>query len=204
MDIIICPICGKISNKKGIKSHIWRTHGEGQTFDPNRGYKDGTRVNGFLGKTHSIETKNKISNKLKGKTGTPHTEEFKKKISEIAKRNNFGGHTSKKAIHYNCKDGNTVYLQSNYEVQVAIDLDNNNINWIRPEPLNWVDKNGIEHRYYADFYLPDYNVYLDPKNDYLIKKDKIKIETVCNQNNVIIYILNSKQLSWTEIQKMLL
>lgn len=27
---------------------------------------------------------------------------------------------------------------------------------------------GIKHTYTPDFYLPEYNVYLDPKNDYLI------------------------------------
>jgi hypothetical protein len=33
----------------------------------------------------------------------------------------------------------------------------------------WKDNTGNEHRYYPDFYLPEYDVYLDSKNDYLIE-----------------------------------
>ena len=42
-DIAMCPHCGKPFSKKGIGTHIWRVHGAGRDFDPNRGYKDGTR-----------------------------------------------------------------------------------------------------------------------------------------------------------------
>ncbi len=42
-DVVICPTCGKSFSKKGIGTHIWRMHGAGTDFDPNRGYQDGTR-----------------------------------------------------------------------------------------------------------------------------------------------------------------
>lgn len=42
-NIINCPYCSKSFNKYGIKSHIWRTHGEGKDFNPNQCYKDGTK-----------------------------------------------------------------------------------------------------------------------------------------------------------------
>lgn len=42
-DTVVCPDCGRAFSPKGIGTHIWRTHGAGRTFDPNRGYKDGTR-----------------------------------------------------------------------------------------------------------------------------------------------------------------
>lgn len=32
------------------------------------------------------------------------------------------------------------------------------------------DDDGKQRRYVPDFYLPKYDLYLDPKNDYLIKK----------------------------------
>ncbi len=127
-----------------------------------------------------------------------------KKHRDNAKKQKFGGHTSKKSVKYECKDGTLVYLQSSYEHCVAIDLDRNNIKWIRPEPLLWVDSDSIEHRYYPDFYLVDYDVYLDPKNDYLIIKDEYKIHSVSVQNNVIVLILNKEQLSWNEISKHIL
>jgi len=40
-----CPYCDKLCHPKfGIKTHLWRVHGEGKTHDPNHGYKNGTRI----------------------------------------------------------------------------------------------------------------------------------------------------------------
>lgn len=198
-----CPYCNKDYHKKGLGIHIWRNHTEnGKNFDPNIGYKNGTRKGCNKGKILSEETKLKISNSNKGK-GHPHTEETKLKLSKAAIKNNLGGHTSKKAIHYKQVNGNIVYLQSDYETQVAKSLDENNIKWIRPEPLMWIDKFEKQHRYYPDFYLIDYNVYLDPKNDFLIKKDKNKIKLVSEQNNVIILIIDKDNLKWDNIKNII-
>lgn len=199
-----CPHCEKEYSKYGISNHIWRNHTEeGKNFDPAIGFKNGTRVGWNKGKTLSKEYKEKISNTLKGRKGTPHTDESKKKLSRAAKRNGLGGHTSKKAIHYMQKDGTSVYLQSDYEVKVAQDLDSNDINWTRPEPLLWVDEQYESHRYYPDFYLTDFNVYLDPKNDYLIKRDKKKIESVEKQNDVKVIVLDVNNLTWNKIKTLL-
>ncbi len=54
-----------------------------------------------------------------------------------------------------------------------------------------------------DFYLQDYNVYLDPKNNYLQKKDKRKIELVIQQNNVRLIVLNKSALDWNSISLLL-
>lgn len=83
---------------------------------------------------------------------------------------------------------------------MAISFDENNVKWIRPEPLIWIDDKNVSHRYYADFYLPDYDVYLDPKNDYLIKVDFDKIEKTRLQNNVIIIIIDEKNLNWDYVK----
>ncbi len=184
------------------------------------------------GRIHSINTKNKISKSVKKhnknyllikrikKLCYTCKKEFsvipsskkqtcgKKKClsnlrSDNSKRNKCGGHTSKQSIYYKCKDGNIVYLQSNYEVLVAKDLDKNNIKWLRPKPFNWIDKNNEEHRYYPDFYLSEYNVYLDPKNDYLIKIDKDKINRVRKQNNINLIILDKNNLSWNNLKKLI-
>lgn len=63
-------------------------------------------------------------------------------------------------------------------------LDQNKINWIRSRKicLFWKDENGDLRRYYPDFYLPDYNIYLDPKNKYLQEKDKLKLDKIRSQN----------------------
>lgn len=141
-----------------------------------------------------LESSKTISNSMKGKFNHLQSDETKKKLSVAAKNNNLGGHTSKKRVEYN-----GVVLHSSYERIVAEELDKNNIKWNRPSPLKWIDETGIEHRYYADFYLLDYNIYLDPKNDYLIKKDEEKIKRVIEQNQVRVIVLDKNNLTWEKI-----
>tara|TARA_Y100000310_G_scaffold130972_1_gene130175 strand:- start:20619 stop:21305 length:687 start_codon:yes stop_codon:yes gene_type:complete len=126
--------------------------------------------------------------------------ELKNVMKEHANKRNFGGHTSKKSIYYK-SNNKIIYLQSSYEHKVAIELDENNIKWNRPDFLYWYDADGVRHRYYPDFYLLDFDVYLDPKNDYLIKKDEYKIDCVSKQNNIYLYMLSENQLTWNEIYK---
>lgn len=201
-----CPYCKKLFSKKGICSHLWKVHGNGKTHDPNIGYKNGSRIVWNKGLTKetdervkSLTEKMKIS--LSGRPGHPHSEQTKKRLSEYAKQNNFGGHTSKNQIFYKTKNGENVYLQSSWEIKVAKELDKNNINWIRPKFFLWEDCNKKEHRYYPDFYLIDYNIYLDPKNNFLQLKDKIKIDTVQKQNNIKILILSEYELTWEKIKE---
>ena len=76
---------------------------------------------------------------------------------------------SKRTEPYVCKDGTIVNLDSSYERKLAKLFDDNNIRWIRPKPLDWYSTDGIKHHYFPDFYLVDYDVYLDPKNEYCFK-----------------------------------
>lgn len=108
-----------------------------------------------------------------------------------------------KTQDYKRSDGSVVHMDSSWEVKVAEDLDANRIDWLRPQSFPWQDKEGKDRRYYPDFYLPKYDVYLDPKNDYLIKKDKDKIERVCKQNKVRVMILNKDELNWASILRRL-
>lgn len=73
--------------------------------------------------------------------------------------------------------GNKVWLQSSYELICSSILDSLKIRWLRPKPIRYTlsDKSRL---YYPDFYLPDYNIYLDPKNDHRIDMDKEKIEVL--------------------------
>lgn len=115
-------------------------------------------------------------------------------------------HHSRKDVLYR-----GVLLNSSYEEAVAKSLDEQGIEWVRPSPLRWEDSSGLKHYYYPDFYLPAYNVFLDPKNDYLINNvnkwfgitDKEKIGIVSRQNAVKILILSKDQLLWEKIEKLL-
>ena len=121
-------------------------------------------------------------------------------FSETAKRTKLGGNHNRFSLWYESKIAGKVFLESSYELKVAQELDRNNINWIRPKSFSYVTEDNKNHLYYPDFYLIDYKVYLDPKNSYLIEKDKIKISTVSQQNNIKVLVLTKEQLTWRTIK----
>lgn len=170
-----------------VKFNSEREHGENQ-------YTKAKRL-GLSKPEISEETRKKLSETAKNRK---HSEETKKKLSDAAKRNNFGGWHTSKVVEYN-----GIKLDSSYELTFAQDLDKNNIKWERPKPLYW-KLDDSEHRYYPDFFLPEYGVYVDTKNDFLINNvnprfgitDSEKIKLVEAQNNVKILILDKENLSW--------
>ena len=131
----------------------------------------------------SDATKEKIR---KSNTGKKHTEETKMLIREKALQSNHQ-RVCKKTVEYKCIDGSIVKLDSSWEVELAKILDKYNIKWVRPKPLKWFDKDGICHNYFPDFYLVDFRIYLDPKNDYVKLKQKEKLKCLEEQyNNIFI------------------
>lgn len=96
--------------------------------------------------------------------------------------------------------GNKVCLQGSYEVLCSKILNKLKIKWIRPTCL-WYNQH--TQRYFPDFYLIDYSIYLDPKNDFLIKKDKNKIQEVLKENKIKLYILSKLKISEEFIQKII-
>lgn len=88
---------------------------------------------------------------------------------------------------YTQKDGTVVQLDSAWEEALAKRLDETNVNWIRPTAIKYTDHNNVSRNYFPDFYLPDYDVYLDPKNPYAIRAQIKKIECLTKQiKNLII------------------
>lgn len=139
--------------------------------------------------------------------GHPHSEEYKQHLSTIARDRQFGGfNMRKKGIIYN-----DIKLDSSYEVILAQSLDANNIKWSRCKRFPYKTPSGKLHYYTPDFYLPDFDIYLDPKNDFLIHninpnlgyKDSDKIKWVMEYNNITVLILNSKQLDWNIIKTLI-
>jgi len=210
-----CPFCHMKYSKKGICSHILFAHdtdGRKRMFDRVRNF-DHTKKREFkpwnTGLTKQTDERVrdyaiKISKTLTGRPVHLQTDAAKKKLSQHAIRRQLGGHTSKMQIYYHMKNGSEVYLQSSYEIKVAESLDKNSIEWSRPTYHLWNDKNNISHRYYPDFYLPEYDVYLDPKNNYLQIKDEEKIKQVCIQNNIRIIVLSETELEWNTIKEKIL
>lgn len=128
----------------------------------------------------------------------------KRKLSEIAIKNGLGGVTQSRWINYNGKT-----LGSSYELSVAVSLDENNVLWDTCKRIKYIDPFGKNRTYTPDFYLEEYDVYLDPKNDFLIENinprlgfsDIEKINLVQEQNDIKVIILNKNELDWKTIKK---
>lgn len=107
--------------------------------------------------------------------GKKHTEASKEKIRQGAL----------KSKHRRLKKGVVEYkgviLDSSWELALAKRLDELGIEWYRPEPLEWVDENGVAHNYFPDFYLPEYDKYLDPKNKHAILVQEPKLRVLLTQ-----------------------
>lgn len=107
---------------------------------------------------------------------------YKKLISKLSRENpNCGGETNYKKYKYK-----NIWMDSSWELNLAKWLDENNIKWERNRKhvFWWTDENNKKRRYYPDFFLLDYNVYLDTKNPYLMECDKNKINNVLKENNI--------------------
>jgi hypothetical protein len=116
---------------------------------------------GISGKTHSDETRAIISQKA---------------LASKHRR------LKKNTIWYN-----GVLLDSSWEVELAKRLDYLGIRWTRPDPIRWTDGAEVEHNYFPDFYLPDYDLYLDPKNPQAMKSQQEKLKYLLTQHrNVFI------------------
>jgi hypothetical protein len=134
------------------------------------------------GATVSDETKEK---QRLASTGKKHSEETKEKMRKSALSSNHR-RLKKGTVEYN-----GVLLDSSWEIALAKRLDDLGISWIRPEPIKWTDKEDIAHNYFPDFYLPEYDLYLDPKNEYArnVQKEKLDILLTEHKNIVIIKTL---------------
>jgi len=121
------------------------------------------------------------------------------KLSAAAKSQGFGGYRERagRSKKFNVCDsfGNQVCLQSSYELRCSKILNELGIRWIRPGHLKYDGK-----KYFPDFLLVDYNIYLDPKNSYKARLDKEKIEHVSQQNHVRVVVLEEQQLTKEFIQ----
>jgi len=167
-----CDVCGKVFNSRaGLCGHVSRSH---VNRDKQSYYgKLGASMGGFEAGTfrHSETTKDLLSIKA---------------CERLAKHSKYS-----KNVEYKP----SVILESSYEVRVAEILDKLDIEWVKVrQGYKWND-NGKIRRYIPDFYLPKHNIFLDPKNDYLIKMDRRKIESAMEINDIVVVILSDRQIN---------
>lgn len=120
--------------------------------------------------------------------------ERRRKISVKAKLNGAGGYKENagRSKKYKVYDsfGNKTTLQSSYEHDCFEILSELEIRWIRPKAFKYDGKN-----YFADFHLVDFDIWLDPKNNYKAKCDSEKIKKVIDQNKIKLLVLRKSQIT---------
>lgn len=123
---------------------------------------------------------------MTGKPGTfrgrTHTEESKQLMREKALS------SPHRRLRKGMVEYNGVMLDSSWELELAKRLDELEIKWIRPEPIKWVDTEGVTHNYFGDFYLTGHDLYLDPKNPQALRVQKEKLDCILTQHKNVVII----------------
>lgn len=135
-----------------------------------------------LKKAHADGKYDERNAKQKGNPGTPHTEKTKQLLREKALA------SKHRRLRRNRIEYKGIWLDSTWEYELAKRLDELEIKWLRPDPIQWIDDQGIKHNYFSDFYLKDYDLFLDPKNPQAIKAQRKKLERLLTQHTNIIII----------------
>lgn len=213
-----CQYCGKLcKSKKSLAQHECRCKNNSNRISVihtnfndighcswSKGQKAATCLS--IKRQQETYQKNKALGKHK-MSHRKHTEEEKNKLRIYALKQGLGGFN----MHRVKYEVNGIQVDSSYEKIVAESLTKNGINWKRAKRFKYRDLSDKVHYYTPDFYLSDYDIYLDPKNDYLINnvnpilgyKDLDKISWVMQQNNIKVIVLDKDHLTWDQIKNII-
>ena len=193
MKLFICNYCG--SERKNANS--WINHERCCPSNPNRNYKNG--MIGKKGTNQFIKAKELgLPKPVYDRSHLPLygcAAALPEQKSKWAKEAKTGGYkpNAGRSKKFKVKDsfGIETVLQSTYELKCAEILNELSIKWVRPKHLKYKDGK----KYFADFYLTDFGIYLDPKNDYKAKLDEEKINSVMVYNNVKVFVITKDKLN---------
>ena len=190
--MFICKHCGKeCKNKNSLVQHEIRCK-----LNPNKlnlEYLENVRLkikrekgkgkNQYTkgtAKPLSKETRYKIGNAWRGKQLS---DEMKKHISEGMQKAIKNNPTSYSSQNVNGRvkkyQYNNIELDGLWEVEVAKYLDSLNIKWNKPNKGFNYEWNNSNHVYFPDFYLIDYNLYIEVKG-YIRERDYKKWNAIPN------------------------
>lgn len=131
----------------------------------------------------------KPESKLKGQPGgfkgKKHSEATKEKMRLSALN------SSHRRLRRNIIIYKGISLDSSWELSLAKRLDELNINWTRPDPMPWFDEKDYRHNYFPDFYLIDYNLYVDPKNPAAIDNQRQKIDILLKTYKNLLFLADN-------------
>jgi len=152
--------------------------------------KTGIKNQYSKGAVISDDTKNKL--RVSG-LGRKHTQETKDKLSEKGLASDHR-RLCRSIRPYTKKDGSIVNLDSSWEEALAIRLDMLNIEWIRPTPIKWIDSKGKSRNYFPDFYLPKFELFLDPKNPIAMKQQHEKVSWLKSNVKNLIFLESLEEI----------
>jgi hypothetical protein len=204
---ILCKHCNKILPYKNRKNKFCSSSCSAIFSNANKDYlkiKSGPKK-GHVPKNYAPYTKVKqcvICNKYHGNQGKTCSLQCLSQHISNSVRGKTGGNRDLNLPGVDC-DGKMFYYDSGWEVTLAKSLTDNNIYWTRPS--KFLLSNG--RSYTPDFYLPEYNVYIDPKakRPGYYRDSVLKIEMFEQEYNKKCLIISDQTLlSWHQIQTMLL
>jgi len=125
------------------------------------------------------------------------------KMREITKKRIQLGHGTAKGAWVVDSFGKRCYLGSSYEIKVSEFLNELNVKWTRPPCLSYIDDESRERLYFPDLFLPEFNLYLDPKNSFLLKLHKRKLQMVVEQTGIRLEVITEHDLNIDYIRTLL-
>lgn len=131
-------------------------------------------------------------------TGKSHTKQTKQKISEKMYQRNCRGWSHCKYFDvFNPTVNEVIKVQGTWQLKYAEFLNQNDIKWIRDRKINLkykLHEDDYVHTYYPDFYLVDTDQYIEIKGRYQ-QQHKIKMNKVFQYNkDKVIKMLFKKEL----------
>jgi hypothetical protein len=177
-----CIQCQRIcKGERSLKSHITQSH-NGDKDTSHRGKPKGTPSwNKGLTKDTDVRVakgaatiKERIeSGIIDIRSGWNHSKESKSIMSKKASENNRGGRSKWYKV-------NGISVQGTWERDIAYKLNDLGVIWNRPKPLKYMRYDGKDSHYTPDFYLPEFDMYLEVKG-FWWGRDKEKMQNIYDQ-----------------------
>lgn len=184
-----CNNCSRIfTSRQAVTSHIHRAHtNPGVSYGGHRIGKPAWNKGLTKDKDRRVARPKQIGKKF-GAALTGHSEETKRKLSMIMSSNNRGGRSKWFEV-------SKQKVQGTWERNIAQKLDEMNIRWEKLKTNKHTfeyEMNGKIKNYTPDFFLRDYNVYLEIKG-YWWGQDREKMKIVLEKYSNIKFVIVEKR-----------
>lgn len=200
-----CAKCAKaFEPQKGLKNYCSlacrnsRPRSEESRSRSSKAAKQSNRVQAYQDRKRGSKTRCRVYFEVCKTCNQPFTTKYwgRRVCSELCRVKYIM--TSRRQNAYKRNQYNGVRFDSSWEAVVAKFLDDNKVKWERGISLNYEDAEGKTRRYFPDFYLPDYDLYVEPKNKLLVERDRHKLKFFESKIKLLYGDLNHilEQLDW--------